>query len=89
MTNTSTANEKTANETVETTAEIVFDEMYPDREDIRELGDDVRVGQRRVFKGQISWKTEKDFVSAKTVCAYSPKRHTLTSNRRLNATNAQ
>ena len=89
VTNTSTANGKTANETVETTAEIVFDEMYPDREDIEELGDDVRVGQRRVFKGQISWKTEKDFVSAKTVCAYSPKRHTLTSNRRLNATNAQ
>ena len=41
-------------------AEVVFDEMYPDREDVEALGDDVRVGPRRVFKGAISWKTERD-----------------------------
>ena len=40
--------------------EVVFDEMYPDREDVEALGDDVRVGPRRVFKGAIGWKTERD-----------------------------
>jgi hypothetical protein len=38
--------------------------MYPDRTEIDELGDDVRVGPRRVFAGHVKWKTETDFVSA-------------------------
>ena len=47
--------------------EVVFDEMYPDREDVEALGDDVRVGPRRVFKGAISWKTERDEKTASEI----------------------
>ena len=55
---------ETLKETANTTTETVFDEMYPDRTEIDELGDDVRVGPRRVFAGHVKWKTETDFVSA-------------------------
>ena len=44
----------------ETAPEGTFEVMYPDRLDVDELGDDVRVGPRRVFRGNISWKTERD-----------------------------
>ena len=47
--------------------EVVFDEMYPDREDVDALGDDVRVGPRRAFKGAISWKTERDEKASSSV----------------------
>ena len=46
----------------ETAPEGTFEVMYPDRLDVDELGDDVRVGPRRVFRGNISWKTERDAV---------------------------
>ena len=51
--------------------EVVFDEMYPDREDVEALGDDVRVGPRRVFKGAIGWKTERDDRDGKKVSSVS------------------
>ena len=47
--------------------EVMFDEMYPDREDVEALGDDVRVGPRRVFKGAIGWKTERDEKASSSV----------------------
>lgn len=47
--------------------EVVFDEMYPDREEVDALGDDVRVGPRRAFKGAISWKTERDEKASSSV----------------------
>ena len=54
-----------------TETEVVFDEMYPDREDVEALGDDVRVGPRRVFKGAIGWKTERDDRDGKKVSSVS------------------
>ena len=51
--------------------EVVFDEMYPDREDVDALGDDVRVGPRRAFKGAISWKTERDEKASSSVRLFS------------------
>jgi hypothetical protein len=64
--------------------EVVFDEMYPDREDVEALGDDVRVGPRRVFKGAIGWKTERDDRDGKKVSSVSSTVRVSFSGRRTN-----